>query len=259
MSFENLLLNIGDDGVALATINRPEKRNALNRRLLGELEEMLSGIESDTSVRGLILAGAGEKAFAGGADLAEIAALGPEQARRFSEYGQRVLRRLERMAKPSVAAIQGYALGGGLELALACWFRIASPEAKFGLPEVKLGLIPGFGGTQRLPRLVGRARAMEMILSGRTVDAAEAAAAGLVHRIVPREELLAACRALVLEVAGNAPLAVALAARAVEIGSSLDPGLEFEAAAFGLAAATEDAREGLRAFLEKRPPSFAGK
>jgi enoyl-CoA hydratase len=163
------------------------------------------------------------------------------------------------MAKPSVAAIHGYALGGGLELALACWFRIASPEARLGFPEVKLGLIPGYGGTQRLPRLVGRARAMEMILTGRMVDAAEAAACGLVHRVAPRGELLASCRALIREIAANAPLAVALAASAMEAGSSLDRGLEFEAAAFGLAAATEDAREGLRAFLEKRPPSFAGK
>jgi enoyl-CoA hydratase len=209
----------------------------------------------------MILTGAGEKAFVAGADIREIAGTSPAEAERLSARGQRIFRRLETMRKPSVAAINGFALGGGLELAMCCTVRFAVPEAKVGQPEVKLGIVPGYGATQRLPRLVGRGRALELLLSGAQIDAAEAHRIGLVNGIVPRAELLSASAAWLMKVLANGPLAVALTMQAVDAGldMGLDAGLRFEAMAFGATAATEDRAEGTRAFLEKRSPVFTGK
>ena len=251
----------GWDGIATLTFNRPDKLNALNSEVLDELEDALLLSERNESIGGLILTGAGEKAFVAGADIKEIAALTGPQARRFSLRGQSVFRRLETMGKPTLAAINGYALGGGLELALSCTLRVASKSARLGLPELTLGLIPGFGGTQRLPRLIGRAKALEMILTGNPVDADEALRLGLVNRVAEPDDLLAACRDLLRKILDNGPLAVSLALEAVNTGLSagIEEGLRLEAASFGVAACSEDKNEGTRAFLEKRPPVFLGR
>jgi enoyl-CoA hydratase len=261
MSYGYITFEPGQDGIALITINRPEKRNALNRATVGELDDAFARVAKEPGIRALILTGAGDKAFVAGADIGELAVQAPVEARVYALYGQQVLRRLETMPKPSVAAINGYALGGGLELAMACTVRFAAPEAKLGQPEVKLGILPGYGGTQRLPRLVGRGRALELLLSGETIDAAEALRIGLVNAVAPRSGLLAASRAWLGKVLANASNAVALTMEAVDVGleAGLEEGLRFEATAFGLAMATTDAAEGARAFLEKRPPIFAGK
>jgi enoyl-CoA hydratase len=261
MSYSLISFDAGAGGVATITVNRPEKRNALNAALIGELGEAFARVAADAAVRGLILTGAGDKAFVAGADIAEIAALSPAEAREYAVRGQRVLRQLETMGKPSVAAVNGYALGGGLELAMACTVRFAAEGAQLGQPEVRLGIPPGYGGTQRLPRLVGRGRALEMLLSGEAVSAEEALRIGLVNRVTPRESLMALSREWLAKVLANAPVAMALVMEAVDVGleAGQDAGMRFEAAAFGLAAATEDAREGTRAFLEKRSPAFAGK
>ena len=215
----------------------------------------------ERDVRGLIVTGAGEKAFVAGADINELAVLSPVEAEDYARRGQRALRTLETMRKPSVAAVNGYALGGGLELAMACTVRFASPNAKLGQPEVKLGIVPGYGGTQRLPRLVGRGRALELLLAGDPIEAAEAHRIGLVNAVVPQAELVDFSRAWLRKALANAPVAVALVMEAVDVGldAGLEAGLRFEAAAFGLSSATEDRREGTRAFLEKRSPAFSGK
>ena len=258
---DNLTIFEVSGGVALLTINRPDKLNALNRQVMAELDELFAEAETDPRIRGLILTGAGEKAFIAGADIAELARETPVEAHRHSVEGQRVLRRLERLGKPSIAAINGYALGGGLELALCCTMRVASPNARLGQPEIKLGILPGYGGTQRLPRLVGRGRSLEMLLTGEPVDAAEAHRIGLVNHVVPQAELIPFCRALLGKIAANAPIAAGLIIEAVEVGLSagLEEGLSFEASAFGVASATEDRREGTAAFLEKRKAAFQGK
>lgn len=260
MPFEHILYEAAE-GIARLTINRPEKLNTLNARVMSELDDAFAAIEADASVRALILTGAGEKAFVAGADIQELAEQNALEAQRMSLRGQRIFRRLETMAKPSVAAINGYALGGGLELALCCTLRVASPNARLGLPEIKLGLLPGYGGTQRLPRLIGKGRALELMLTGEPVDAAEAHRIGLVNHVVPQAELMEFSSALVKKILENAPVAGGLILQAVEtgLGSGLEEGLRFEAAAFGLTASTEDRREGVRAFLEKRKPVFTGK
>jgi len=249
------------DGIALITMNRPAKLNALNAETMGELDDALARVEADASVRGLVVTGAGEKAFVAGADINELAAKTAPELYHVTVRGQRILRRLETMPKPSIAAVNGYALGGGLELAMSCTLRVASPNARFGQPEVKLGLIPGYGGTQRLPRLVGRGRALEMVLTGEPIDAAEAHRIGLVNHVVPQQELLVFSRGLLGKMLANGPLAIGLAMEAVDTGLNcgLEEGLRFEAAAFGVSAASEDRLEGTRAFLEKRPPVFKGK
>jgi len=261
MSLSYIRFEAAEDGIARLTINRPEKLNALNAETMEELASLLSRAESDEAVRGLILTGAGEKAFVAGADIRELAEATPLELHRRSLEGQRVFRRLETSAKPSLAAINGYALGGGLELAMSCTLRVASTEAKLGQPEVRLGLIPGYGGTQRLARLVGRARALEMLLTGEPVDAAEAFRIGLVNHVVPPGELLEFSRQLMVKILSAGPVAVALAMHAVDAGldGSLEEGLRLEAAAFGLAASTQDRLEGTRAFLEKRKAIFAGR
>jgi len=260
MSYQHLVVE-AQDGIAQITINRPEKLNALNARIMAELDEAFAQAEADPALRALIVTGAGEKAFVAGADIRELAEMTPLEAQEMSLRGQRIFRRLETMRKPSLAAINGYALGGGLELALSCTLRVAAENARLGLPEVRLGILPGYGGTQRLPRLVGRGRALEMLLTGEPIDAAEALRIGLVNHVVPQAELLGFSQALLRKVLENAPVAAGLILDAVGLGlsSGLEEGLRFEAAAFALAAATEDRREGARAFLEKRKPAFQGK
>jgi enoyl-CoA hydratase len=261
MSYNLITFEASEDGIALVTVNRPEKLNALNAAVMGELDDALRRVETDAAVRGLILTGAGDKAFVAGADIAELPVGRAMAARGMSVHGQAVLRRLERMGKPSIAAINGYALGGGLELALCCTIRVASANAKLALPEIKLGMMPGYGGTQRLPRLVGRGRALEMLLTGGLIDAAEAERMGLVSHVVLQTELLVFSRALLRRILENAPLAIASILETVDAGlnGGLEEGLRFEAGVFGTVAATEDAAEGTRAFLEKRKPLFKGK
>ena len=261
MSYSNIRFEVGDAGIALLTVNRPEKLNALNTETVLELHDAAARAGSDREVRALIVTGAGEKAFVAGADINQLAVLTPIEAQAYAERGQRVFREIEMLAKPTLAAINGYALGGGLELAMSCAVRVASENARLGQPEVKLGILPGYGGTQRLPRLVGRGRALEMLLSGEPVTAAEAYRIGLVNHVVPQAELLEFSRQWLRKVLANAPLALGLTLQAVDVGleAGLEQGLRFEAAAFGLTTATEDKREGTRAFLEKRPAAFAGK
>jgi enoyl-CoA hydratase len=261
MPYSHILFDVSDAGIALITINRPDKLNALSIAVMSELGEAFTHVANSPEVRAAILTGAGEKAFVAGADISELAALTPAETRVLGLRGQAVLRGLETCGKPSVAAVNGFALGGGMELAMACTVRFASDNAKFGQPEVKLGLVPGYGATQRLPRLVGRGRAMEMLLSGEMIPAAEAYRIGLVNAIVPQAELLEHSRAWLTKVLANAPLALGMVMEAVDAGMScpLDDGLRFEAALFGVSAATEDRREGTRAFLEKRRAVFTGK
>ena len=248
------------DGIATVTVNRPDKLNALNSAVLDSLRQTFERLRDDASVRAVILTGAGEKAFVAGADIAELAALGPEQARAHSEKGQALTRLIETLGKPVVAAINGFALGGGCELALCCTVRIAAEGARLGTPEVKLGLICGYGGTQRLPRLVGRGRALELLLTGDPVDAAEALRIGLVNRVVKKEALLDEARATARKMASAGPLAVRRSLAAVDAGldRTLDEGLREEAARFGECFGTRDMKEGTSAFLEKRPPKFTG-
>jgi enoyl-CoA hydratase len=249
------------DGIATITITRPEKLNALNRATLAELGDHVRRAEGDPAVRGVVITGAGAKAFVAGADISELSGLSPLEAVELSSEGQRVFRAIELMRKPVVAAVNGFALGGGCELALACHLRIASENARLGLPEVSLGLIPGYGGTVRLQRLIGSGRALEMILTGGQVDAAEAHRIGLVNRVVPRDRLLEEARGLLERIAANGPVAIALALESVRRSAETGPeeGFSLEAHLFGLLAATEDMREGTRAFLEKRPARFEGR
>jgi enoyl-CoA hydratase len=261
MSYSHILLEVDDAGIALVTVNRPDKLNALSGAVVVELKSAFESIAADPRIRAAIVTGAGEKAFVAGADINELAALSAFEAREYALRGQQTFRALETARKPSVAAVNGYALGGGLELAMACTVRFASGNARLGQPEVKLGIIPGYGGTQRLPRLVGRGRALELLLSGEPVTAAEAHRIGLVNAVVPEGELLNHSRAWLQKVLANGPLALGLVVEAVDVGLNcgIEEGLRFEAAAFGTIAATEDRREGTRAFLEKRRPAFAGK
>lgn len=249
------------DGIATVTINRADVLNALSAVTMRELDDVFAAAGADEQVRILILTGAGEKAFVSGADIAELSVLDPVGGRRMAEFGQSVLRRLETMGKPSIAAVNGYALGGGCELAMACTIRIASENAKIGLPEVTLGVIPGYAGTQRLPRIVGRGIAMDLILTGRAVDAQEALRLGLVSQVVPQADLMDAARKTALRILRNGPLAVRAAMQSVDHG--LDVGFEhgcrMEASLFGLLCATGDMREGLKAFLEKRKADFKGR
>jgi enoyl-CoA hydratase len=261
MSYSHIVFEIGADGIAQLTVNRPDKLNALNSATVLELEDAFGRARRESEIRALIVTGAGEKAFVAGADINELAVLSPVEAQAYAARGQRVLRDLETMPKPSVAALNGFALGGGLELAMACTVRFASPNAKLGQPEIKLGILPGYGGTQRLPRLVGRGRALEMLLAGDPIDAAEAHRIGLVNAVVAQVDLLTHARQWLTKVLANAPVAAALIMDAVDLGlnTGLDEGLRHEAVAFALTTATEDRREGTRAFLEKRKPAFAGK
>lgn len=261
MSYKNIVFEHSQDGIAIITVNRPDKLNALDRDTMGELDSAFLLVRNEPNLRALIVTGAGEKAFVAGADIQELAAIGSLAAADFSAAGQRIFRRLEQMRKPSVAAINGFALGAGLELAMACTLRVAVGTAKLALPELKLGLVPGYGGTQRLPRLVGRGKALELLLTGEKIGAEEACRLGLVNRVLPADKLLEGARELLSAILGNSPVAVGLAMDAVDMAfcGGLEEGLRFESAAFGIAAGTSDKQEGIRAFLEKRPPVFTGK
>jgi enoyl-CoA hydratase len=247
--------------VSVLFVNRPDVLNALNRDTLGEIEACARQFAADPDQGALIVTGSGEKSFISGADINELAVLDPRGAEDISRFGQRVLDALERCGKPVIAAVNGYAFGGGCELALACHIRLASENAVLGLPEVSFGIIPGYGGTQRLPRLVGTGRALEIILSGRRLKAEEAERIGLVNRVLPREQLLPEAEKLALAILKNGPLAVAAVLEAVQRGLQvgLDDGLRLESGLFGLLAASADMHEGLNAFLEKRPARFQRK
>jgi enoyl-CoA hydratase len=249
------------DGVAFITINRPEKLNALNDAVMLGLGSAAERLATDEAIRGAIVTGRGPKAFVAGADIGDLARQGPFDGKARALRGQGVLRRLETCGKPVIAAVNGFALGGGCELALACHLRIASERATFGQPEVKLGIAPGYGGTQRLPRLIGRGAALQLILTGDTIDAAEAYRIGLVNQVVPADALLATAELLLRRILAAGPLAVRLALEAVVRGldMTLEEGLLLEANQFGLLASSGDMQEGLTAFLEKRPPRFEGR
>jgi enoyl-CoA hydratase len=260
MSYDNLLYEVKEQ-IGRITFNRPNVLNALNRKTVEELGDCLNAARLDDSVRVLILTGAGEKAFVAGADINELAKRTPVDGKDFSLFGQEVIHRLEMLGKPSIAAINGFALGGGCEVALACTMRIASRNAKIGQPEVKLGILPGYGGSQRLPRLCGKGVAHEMILTGEMITAEEALRVGLVNRVVEQAELLATAESIAKKIIANAPLAVKYSLEAIERGMEMpqEEGLFVEATLFGLCCATEDMREGTRAFLEKRPAKFQGR
>jgi enoyl-CoA hydratase/carnithine racemase len=259
MAYETLLYE-SRNAIGYVTIHRPEKLNALNRRVMEELLTCFQALQKDEEVRVVILTGSGEKAFAAGADLNELAPQTAVEGEATSEFGHQVFNLIENLGKPVIAAINGFTLGGGCELAMACTLRIAAETARLGQPEVKLGLIPGFGGSQRLPRLVGKCRALELILTGETVTAPEAHRLGLVNQVVPAAQLLVAAEKLAQKIIANAPLAIKFALEAVNHGMEMPAaeGQFLESALFGLCCATADMKEGTRAFLEKRPPKFTG-
>jgi enoyl-CoA hydratase/carnithine racemase len=259
MAYETLLCE-KRDGIAYVAINRPEKLNALNDQVMADLKACFESLQHDAGVRAVILSGSGEKAFVAGADIGVLATQTPVEGKDRSIRGQAVLDLIENLGKPVIAAINGYALGGGCELAMACTLRVASENAKLGQPEVKLGIVPGYAGTQRLPRLVGKGRALELILSAEPISAAEAWRIGLVNQVVPAKDLIAACEALARKIMANGPLAVRFAMEAVNHGMEMteEQGQYLEATLFGLCCTTADMKEGTRAFLEKRPARFTG-
>jgi enoyl-CoA hydratase len=260
MAYENILFE-KKENIAFITFNRPKVLNALNRKTVEELRDALLDTRDDSSVRVLILTGAGEKSFVAGADISELAQRTPVDGKDFSLFGQSVFHLLETLGKPSICAINGFALGGGCEIALCCSIRLASKTAKLGQPEVKLGIIPGYGGTQRLARLCGKGVAHELCLSGEMITAEEAQRIGLVNHTCEPAELLPAAEALAKKIIANAPLAVKYTMEAIERGveTPQEEGLFLEATLFGLACATEDMREGTKAFLEKRKADFKGR
>jgi len=260
MSYE-ILTVVREGAVAVVTLSRPQALNALNAQTMDELRRAMLELRHDDGVRAVIVTGAGEKAFVAGADIGELARQDAVGGRELALRGQHVFELIERLGKPVIAAINGFALGGGCELAMACTFRLAADTARLGQPEINLGLIPGYGGTQRLSRLVGRDRAMDLVLTGRHVSAEEALRMGLVTRVVPAASLMAEARAFAQQLAAKAPVALRVAMDAINRGLDLTlaEGCGLEAALFGLTAATEDMREGTSAFLEKRTPVFRGK
>ncbi len=259
MSYTTLLFEVRD-AVATVTVNRSEKLNALNAAVIAELGDAADRIGKQPAIRGAILTGAGPKAFVAGADIGEIAAQGPVDGKARALEGQRVFRRLERCGKPVIAAVNGFALGGGCELAMACHLRVASDQARFGQPEVKLGIGPGYGGTVRLPRRVGKGRALELLLTGQIIDAQEAYRIGLVNRVVPADRLMSESEQLLRSILENGPLAVQACLEAVDSGLDVgvDEALLLEANLFGLLSGTADMREGTAAFAAKRKPAFKG-
>lgn len=260
MDLKTLLYDVDSDGVALITIDRPDKLNTLNINVLNELDLCFRNARSNKDIRGVILTGSGEKAFAAGADISQFTGLDSLSGFRFAARGQAIFDRIETMSKPVIAAVNGYALGGGSELALACHIRIASENAEFGQPEVNLGILPGFGGTQRLPRIVGIGRATEIILTGERINAQRAYEIGLVNLVVSSDTLVDRAREMIRTIAGKAPIAVALALEALRSSDApLAQGQRHEAALFGHACGTEDFKEGVQAFLERRKASFSGR
>jgi enoyl-CoA hydratase len=260
MAYENVLWDL-QEGVGVLTFNRPKVLNAVNARTFDELDEIVRIVEKDRAVKAVVLTGAGEKAFVAGADIAAMSTMTAVEARAFAERAHGILERLELLPVPTIAAVNGYALGGGCEIALACDLVYASENARFGQPEVNLGLIPGFGGTQRLTRRVGKMRALELVLTGDALGAAAAKEVGLVLDVLPQEKLLPHALGQARKIAAKGPLAVALAKRAVHAGADADLGVanELERQAFSACFATEDAREGMRAFVEKRAAGWKGR
>lgn len=260
LSLANVLYE-KSNGIARVIINRPKVLNALNTPTWADLRTVFENARDDDTVRGIILMGAGDKAFIAGADISELAQAGAFQAEESSRFGQAVLELIENLGKPVVAAINGFALGAGCETAMACTIRIAVENAKFGQPEVKLGLLPGGGGTQRLPRLVGKGRALQLILSGEMIDAQEAYRIGLVNEVVSAANLMARAETILKQISANAPIAIKFAIEATNKGldTSQSEGLALEASYFGICAATDDKKEGTSAFLEKRVPQFHGR
>ncbi len=260
MAYENLLFE-KRERIGFITFNRPKVLNALNRKTMEELNDVLIAAREDDEVRALILTGAGEKSFVAGADISELAVQTPVSGKETAAYGQSVLHRLETLGKPSIAAINGFALGGGCEVALACTIRLASKTAKLGQPEVKLGIITGYGGSQRLTRLCGKGVAHELCLTGEMISAEEALRIGLVNHVYEAAELLPAAESMAKKIIANAPLSVKYTLEVIEHGAEMpqEEGLYLETTLFGLCAATEDMREGMRAFFEKRPAQFRGK
>lgn len=260
MTFENLSCTIAD-GVAVVTLDRPKVLNALNNQTLGELAACMAGLKADPEVRAIILTGAGEKSFVAGADINELAALSPVEGQAHARRGQSIFDAIEQLGKPVIAAINGFALGGGCELAMACTIRLAADTARFGQPEVNLGLIPGYAGSQRLPRLVGKGIAMEILLTGDMVSAQRAHEIGLVNRIVPASELMPEAKKLAQALAAKAPIAIRFILDAVNQGTEapLAVGQHLETSLFGTIASSDDMREGTKAFLEKRKPVWQGK
>jgi enoyl-CoA hydratase/carnithine racemase len=260
MAFDTLLLE-RDGAIATITINRPKVLNALNSQTLDELRRALLELQRDAEVRVVILTGAGEKSFVAGADINELAVQTPTGGREHALAGQHVFDLIENLGKPVIAAVNGYALGGGCELAMACTLRIAADTARLGQPEITLGLLPGYAGTQRLPRLVGKGKAMEMILTGAPIGAEEAQRIGLVNRVAPAADLMAEAKQLAAQLAASAPIAMRYIMNAVNRGVEMPfaDACQYEAALFGLVASSEDMREGTKAFLEKRKPAFKGR
>jgi enoyl-CoA hydratase len=260
MSYQNLLIE-KKDAVAIVTVNRPDKLNALNDRTMEELDAAFTALGKDPETRGVILTGAGEKAFVAGADIGELSTESPVGGKERSIRGQKTLDKIENLGKPVIAAVNGFALGGGCELAMACHVRIASESARLGTPEVKLGIMCGYAGTQRLARLLGKGQALEILLTGEMVDAAEAHRIGLVNKVVPRDKLLAEAEALLRKMLANGPISLRFTLEAVNAGLEMPfaQAQYLEATLFGLICTTEDMKEGTRAFLEKRPAKFLGK
>ena len=261
MTYENILLEQPEPGIYLLSVNRPKALNALNAETLDELAAAIALVAADSAARALLLTGAGEKSFVAGADIAQMQSFSSSQAQAFSEKGNKTFRALEMLPIPAVALVNGYALGGGCELAMACDWIVASEHAQFGQPEVNLGVVAGFGGTQRLPRLVGRALAMDLLVTGRMVKAEEALRIGLVNQVVPAEQLRAKGLEIARTIASKGPVAVRLTKQIVQRGQDMDlaNACQQEAYAFGLVCTTEDQKEGMQAFLDKRPAKFVGR
>jgi enoyl-CoA hydratase len=259
MNYENITVEFGD-GLAVVTVNRPKALNALNTATLQELDNAFDQIGKNREIKVVIITGAGQKAFIAGADISEMAKKTPLEAKEFSQLGLNVTRKMERIPQPIIAAINGYALGGGCEVAITCDIRVVTENAKFGQPEVGLGITPGFGGTQRLPRLIGRGRASEMLLAGRTISGKEALEFGLANHVVPADQLMEKAREVAQAIADKGSIAVQLAKSAILKGQDmdLDKALDVEADAFALCFSTEEQKEGMEAFLSKRKPNFKG-
>lgn len=259
MAFDTLLTDL-EEGILTVTVNRPDKLNALNHQVLTELDEVMNLVHADAAVRAVVLTGSGQKAFVAGADISEFLQASPGEGAALAKRGQDLFFRIERSSKPVVAAVNGFALGGGCELALSCHFRLASEHARFGQPEVNLGIIPGYGGTQRLPRLIGQGRAMELILTGAMIDAAEAFRIGLVNHVTLPDTLIETCRSILKTILTKSPVAVGQAIAAVNASGRPDlDGYAVEIEKFQGCFGTEDMQEGVTAFLEKRKPLFPGR
>ncbi len=254
---ENILFE-KDDGIAIITINRPKALNALNIDTLAEIEQCFQELSTDSSIQSVILTGAGEKAFVAGADISSMQNFDPLMARKFGHMGHAILQKIEQFPRPVIAAINGFALGGGCELSLACDIRVASVNAKFGQPEVNLGVIPGFGGTQRLPRIVGKGRALELLFTGDIIDATEAYRIGLVNKVVEQDQLMEVCKQMAGKMNSKGPLAITLCKDAVNSGMDMDikRACQHEVELFGHCFASSEQKEGMSAFIEKRPPKF---